>query len=60
MRKYPIVDGAAVFPEGITEIPGHAFHLDKELKSVTIPEGVTKIGSAAFTGSHTSFKYQKC
>lgn len=48
MRKYPIVDGAAVFPEGITEIPERAFHIDKELKSVTIPDGVTKIGCAAF------------
>lgn len=49
MSKYPIVDGTAVFPEGITEIPRDAFKSDKELKTVTIPEGVTKIGSAAFT-----------
>ena len=48
MSKYPIVAGAAAFPEGITEIPARAFYIDKELKSVTIPEGVTKIGCAAF------------
>ena len=48
MSKYPIVAGAAAFPEGITEIPASAFYIDKELKSVTIPEGVTKIGCAAF------------
>ena len=33
MRKYPIVDGAAVFPEGITEIPADAFYIDKEQSS---------------------------
>ena len=55
MSKYPIVDGAAVFPEGITEIPARAFYIDKELRrwcflqmqvafTADSPSGVTYIG----------------
>ena len=48
MSKYPIVDGAAVFPEGITEIPRDAFKECTSLKSITLPKGLKTIADCLF------------
>ena len=37
-------------PEGVTQIPDHAFRNCTNLTSVTFPEGVTSIGRSAFAG----------
>lgn len=48
MAKYEIINGAAIFPEGITVIDREAFRDCEELTSVTIPQSVTEIRGSAF------------
>ena len=48
MAKYKIINGEGIIPNGTTEIEDNAFSESYELKSVTIPESVTKIGNYAF------------
>ena len=48
MAKFEIKDGVAIIPEGTTEIGEWFFARDLSLKSVTIPESVTRIGPNAF------------
>ena len=55
MTKFEIKDGVGIIPKGLTEIPDSAFSsqewLDSnELKSVMIPDTVTRIGDCAFFG----------
>ena len=55
MAKFEIKNGVGIIPRGITEIPDSAFSsqewLDSnELKSVMIPDSVTRIGDCAFFG----------
>ena len=44
MEKYEIKDGVGIIPAGSTEIKDEAFKGCEELKSVVIPDTVTKIG----------------
>ena len=55
MAQYEIKDGVGIIPQGTTIIPDSAFSeqkwLDsKELKSIVIPNLVTRIGDCAFFG----------
>lgn len=45
--------GDYVIPGDITTVRGGAFGMCKDLKSVTIPEGVKEIGDFAFTGCNS-------
>ncbi|MBR3309731.1 MAG: leucine-rich repeat protein [Lachnospiraceae bacterium] len=46
--EFRIVNGTAVFPEGISELPMAAFSSCEELTDVIIPDSVTAIGAGAF------------
>ena len=48
MKKYQLIDGTVVFPEGIETIEDRAFEGSTELISVVIPDSVTSIGGGAF------------
>ena len=48
MAKYKIINGEGIIPNGTTEIADNAFKMSSKLKSITIPESVTKIGESAF------------
>ena len=50
MAKYEINNGVGIIPKGTTKIVGAAFENCKDLKSVVIPNSVTKIGARAFSG----------
>lgn len=52
MAIFEIKDGAGITPKGITEIPDSAFSSQEwlELKSVMIPDTLTRIGDCAFFG----------
>ncbi len=52
MTKLSIENGNVIIPEGITEINNDTFtdEIKKEMKSVTIPSTVIKIGEEAFSG----------
>ena len=50
MAKYKIINGIGIIPNGTTEIKDNAFSWSYELKSITIPTSVTKIGRWAFDG----------
>ncbi len=52
MAKYEIMNGAAIFPEGITVIGLSAFSYCKDLTSINIPESVKTIGKCAFFDCH--------
>lgn len=45
----------AIIEEGVTSINGSAFDFHDNLRSVTIPNSVTHIGSGAFSGSALSY-----
>ena len=47
MAEYEIKEGVGIIPAGSTEIKDKAFIGCKELKSVIIPDSVTKIGDYA-------------
>ena len=48
MAKYEVKDGVGIIPAGSITIEDEAFKGCEELKSVVIPDSVTKIGSHAF------------
>lgn len=48
MAQFEIKDGVAIIPDGATEIGGWAFCDRTSLKSITLPESVTKIEESAF------------
>ena len=50
MTQFEIKDGVAIIPEGMTEIPFHAFINCEDLTTVVIPDSVTCIVNAAFYG----------
>ena len=50
MTQFDIKDGVAIIPEGMTEIPFHAFINCEDLTTVVIPDSVTCIVDAAFYG----------
>ena len=50
MTQFEIKDGVAIIPEGMTEIPFHAFINCEDLTTVVIPDSVTSIVNAAFYG----------
>ena len=50
MTQFEIKDGVAIIPEGMTEIPFHAFINCEDLTTVVIPDSVTCIVDAAFYG----------
>ena len=50
MTQFDIKDGAAIIPEGMTEIPFHAFINCEDLTTVVIPDSVTCIVNGAFFG----------
>ena len=50
MTQFDIKDGVAIIPEGITEIPFHAFINCEDLTTVVIPDSVTCIVNGAFFG----------
>ena len=50
MAKFEIKDGVAIIPEGATEIWSADLAGCTLLKSVTLPESVTKIKEYAFRG----------
>ena len=41
--KWPIKNGEAIIPAGVTTIPANAFKMCETLKKVTIPSSVTTI-----------------
>ena len=45
MAKFEIKNGVAIIPEGTTEIWDGAFEGCASLKSIIIPDGVTRIGT---------------
>ena len=55
MAQYEIKDGVGIIPQGTTIIPDSAFSEQKwsdskELKSIVIPDSITRIGDCAFFG----------
>ena len=50
MTQFEIKDGVAIIPEGMTEIPFHAFINCEDLTTVVIPDSVTCIVNGAFFG----------
>ena len=48
LDKFIDENGSLVLPEGIKEIPYGMFYDNQELKSITIPDSVTRIGFSAF------------
>ena len=53
-----------ILPNGLTEIPDHAFDMCESLESISIPAGVTRIGEWAFNGcsglNEVTFEGDKC
>ena len=47
-RRFEIINGKCVIPDGVTEIPEDEFWECQELKEIVIPETVTIIPNAAF------------